>query len=421
MSVAPGGAAGARTAVGTAVGTGTEAGVTRDSADVVVIGAGAIGTAAAFHAARAGASVILIDRLPDVASGTTAQSSCIVRTHYSVAENVELARQSLDAFRSFPAYLSDADAECGLNLCGYLIVGADDMRGRAIGKAMAAQRALGIDARMIDASEAREILPLLATGELAHFGYERDAGYADAYMTAASFARAARRLGARVLASTEVLSLVREGRRVVGVRTAGATIGAGAVIVATNVWSARLIEPLGATLPLVAERHEVIALQAPQPYLPHYPVFKDISGESMLYARCYGRTQLLVSPGLPGTPADPDEGQTDVSLDFVAALGEQVASRLPVFAEAGLASSWTGLYDVTPDWNPVLGALPGVAGLTVAFGFSGHGFKLSPAVGRLLAGHALGAPEDALLHAYRFERFAEGKPMLGLYGAGAVS
>lgn len=394
-------------------------------ADVVVIGAGAIGASAAFHAARAGASVIVIDREPDVASGTTAQSSSIVRTHYSVAANVQLAQQSLAAFTAFREYTGDADAECGLNLCGYLIVGADDARGRAIDAAMRAQREMGIEARMIDAASAREILPLLETAGLAHFGYEPGAGYADAYMTAASFARAARRLGARALMSTRVRSLRVEGARVVGVDTSAGPVSAGAVIVAANVWSAPLLAPLlapsGAALGLVAERHEVIALEAPEPYLPHYPVFKDISGASMLYARCYGRTQLLASPGLPGTPADPDEGQVDVSLDFVAGLGEQVAARLPVFAEAGLASSWTGLYDVTPDWNPVLGALPGVQGLTVAYGFSGHGFKLSPAVGRLLAGHALGAPETALLEPYRFERFARGRLLRGAYGAGAVS
>lgn len=391
------------------------------SADVVVVGAGVIGAAAAFHAARAGASVIMIDREPDVASGTTAQSSSIVRTHYSVPENVRLAQQSLEAFVAFPDYLGDADAECGLNLCGYLIVGADDARGRSIAAAMQAQREMGIDAQMVDAAAAREILPLLDTGELAHFGYEPKAGYADAYMTAASFARAARRLGARALMSTRVESLLVEGARVVGVDTSAGRIAAGALIVAANVWSASVLEALGVDLALVAERHEVIALEAPQPYLPHYPVFKDISGEAMLYARCYGRTQLLVSPGLPGTPADPDERQADVSLDFVARVGEQIAARLPVFAEAGLASSWTGLYDVTPDWNPVLGALPGVDGLTVAYGFSGHGFKLSPAVGRLLAGHALGTPETELLHAYRFTRFSEGMPLHGTYGAGAVS
>ena len=71
-------------------------------------------------------------------------------------------------------------------------------------------------------------------------------------------------------------------------------------------------------------------------------------------------------------------------------IGAQVAERFPSFESAGLASSWTGVYDVTPDWNPVLGPLPGIAGLDVAYGFSGHGFKLSPIVGRLMAQHEIG-------------------------------
>ena len=95
--------------------------------------------------------------------------------------------------------------------------------------------------------------------------------------------------------------------------------------------------------------------------------------------------------------------------------------RFPGWDEAGLASSWTGVYDVTPDWNPVLGPVPGLPGLIVAFGFSGHGFKLSPAVGRVLAQAALGLPTDVSLAPYALERFARGQPMRGRYGAGAVS
>jgi glycine/D-amino acid oxidase-like deaminating enzyme len=110
-----------------------------------------------------------------------------------------------------------------------------------------------------------------------------------------------------------------------------------------------------------------------------------------------------------------------VPLDTVLALGEQVARHLPVFGQAGLASSWTGLYDVTPDWNPVLGRVPGLDGLTVGFGFSGHGFKLSPVVGKVLAQHALGLATDVSLAPYRYERFREGKLLKGHYGAGAVS
>jgi glycine/D-amino acid oxidase-like deaminating enzyme len=94
---------------------------------------------------------------------------------------------------------------------------------------------------------------------------------------------------------------------------------------------------------------------------------------------------------------------------------------LPAFAEAGLAASWTGVYDVTPDWNPVLGALPGIDGLQVAYGFSGHGFKLSPVVGRLIAQSALGLPTDLPLAPYSLARFASGHLLAGRYGAGAVS
>ena len=108
-------------------------------------------------------------------------------------------------------------------------------------------------------------------------------------------------------------------------------------------------------------------------------------------------------------------------LDHVADIGEKLARRMPAFADAGLAASWTGVYDVTPDWNPVLGPLPGIDGLHVAFGFSGHGFKLSPMIGRIVAQAALGQPPDLPLAPYSIERFATGRLLVGNYGASVVS
>jgi glycine/D-amino acid oxidase-like deaminating enzyme len=115
----------------------------------------------------------------------------------------------------------------------------------------------------------------------------------------------------------------------------------------------------------------------------------------MLYCRSYGGSQMLVSEGTVGeTLAAPDNEQGDISMDYVVDIGAQVAERFPAYEAAGLASQWTGVYDVTPDWNPVLGRVPGLEGLIVGYGFSGHGFKLSPAVGRVLAQEALGLPTD---------------------------
>jgi len=389
--------------------------------DLIVIGAGVVGCSTAWHAARLGAGrVLLIDR-GGIAEGTSSQSSSILRTHYSVKENVELARRSWSVFTDFAAYLEDSEADCGLNRCGYLIVGGDDARGEAVRASLAQQRAMGIRADEIDARQARELLPLLRTGDLAVFGHEPEAGYADAYLTATAFARAARRLGVTIVQGEPVRAVTMQGARVTGIVTDRGAYTAATVVSVANVWTNQLLRDTGRAIPLVAERHEVMAFEAPHPYLPAYPVLKDMASASMVYGRCYGRSQLLASPGLAGHETDPDEGQADVPLDVIAALGEQVANRLERFDEAGVASTWTGLYDVTPDWNPVLGALPGIDGLQVAFGFSGHGFKLSPAVGRLLAQSALGLPTDVPLAPYRYERFDEGDLLVGRYGRGAVS
>jgi sarcosine oxidase subunit beta len=209
---------------------------------------------------------------------------------------------------------------------------------------------------------------------------------------------------------------------VVGVQTEQGRIDAGVVVSTQNIWAREIEHWTGIGSPVSAERHQVLALDGPQAYTPAMPVFKDLASAGMLYARSYGGRQMLVSEGLPGQAlADLDDRQGEVSMDTVAGIGAQVAQRFPSFAEAGLASSWTGVYDVTPDWNPVLGPLPELPGLVVGYGFSGHGFKLSPAVGRVLAQAALGLPTDVSLAPYALERFRAGKWLVGRYGQGAVS
>jgi sarcosine oxidase subunit beta len=194
------------------------------------------------------------------------------------------------------------------------------------------------------------------------------------------------------------------------------------VISTQNIWAQELAQWTGIQVPLLPERHKVMALQGPEAYTYAMPVYKDLGSAGMLYCRSYGGQQMLVSEGTAGEAlSGPDNTQGDVSMDDVMHVGEQVAERFPSFAEAGLASSWTGVYDVTPDWNPVLGAVPDVPGLVVGFGFSGHGFKLSPAVGRVLAQQALGLPTDVPLAPYALERFRTGQLLHGRYGSGAVA
>ena len=391
--------------------------------DVLVIGAGVVGSSVAFHLAQLGAGRVTLLERRQVGAGTTSQSSGILRTHYSVPQNVELARRSWAVFEDFAAYVDDPQASAGLVRSGYLIAAPPGPKRAALQAALAQQAAFGIPVHIVSATEAARLLPIARFDEAELIGHEPEAGHADAYLVATAFARAARRRGVRVLEGVDVRALRREAGRVVGVETSQGRLDAGVVVSTQNIWAREIEAWTGIACPVTAERHRVLALEVPgAAYTPTMPVFKDLASPGMLYARSYGARQMLVSEGLPGEAlSEPDDRQGDVDMDFVADIGAQVAARFPAWAEAGLASSWTGVYDVTPDWNPVLGPLPGVPGLVVGYGFSGHGFKLSPAVGRLLAQVALGLPVEVSLAPYALERFRAGRLLAGAYGLGAVS
>jgi sarcosine oxidase subunit beta len=390
--------------------------------DAIVIGAGVIGTSIAYHLAAFGArDVVVLDRA-QVGSGTSSQSSGILRTHYSVPENVELARRSWQVFDSFAAYLGDDEASAGLVKCGYLIAAPEGPKLAPLRAALLAQQAKGIEVHLLSAQEAALRLPICRFDDAALIGFEPEAGFADAYLVASGFARAARRRGVKIIEGVEVERLLLEGGRVTGVETSRGRFSSSTVVSAQNIWAKDIERWTGIETPVSAERHSVLALAGPEPYAFSMPVYKDLGSPGMLYCRSYGGTQMLVSEGGAGeTLAGPDNEQGDIPMDYVLQVGGQVAERFPSFAAAGLASSWTGVYDVTPDWNPVLGRLPDVPGLVVAYGFSGHGFKLSPAVGRVLAQEVLGLTTDTPLAPYALERFRGGRLLRGQYGSGAVS
>jgi|TARA_B110000503_G_scaffold80274_1_gene123066 sarcosine oxidase, subunit beta len=390
--------------------------------DAIVIGAGVIGTSVAYNLAAMGAKRVLVLERDQIGSGTTSQSSGILRTHYSVVENIELAQQSWAIFKNFAEHLHDEDASAGLVNCGYLIAAPEGPKLSPLSEALAAQLARGIEVIKLSQQEATERLPICRFDDAALIGFEPEAGFADAYLVASSYARVARRLGVKFMEGENVTRLLLEQHKVVGVETKRGVFHAPVVISTQSIWSQELTQWTGIEVPLLPERHKVIALEGPEAYTYSMPVYKDLGSPGMLYCRSYGGRQMLVSEGTAGEALSwPDNNQGNISMNDVVNLGEQVSERFPSFAEAGLASSWTGVYDVTPDWNPVLGAVPDVSGLVVGFGFSGHGFKLSPAVGRVLAQQALGLSTDVPLSPYSLERFRTGHFLHGRYGSGAVA
>ena len=222
------------------------------SYDVIVIGAGVVGTWVAWHLAALGAGRVLVPDRGRIAEGTTAQSSGILRTHYSVPENVELARRSWPIFNEFADYLGDEDAAAGLVRCGYLIAAPEGPQLEPLRAALEAQRAAGIPVELLDRRQAAERLPICRFDDAALIGFEPEAGFADATLVATSFARAARRRGVKILEGTEVQRLRLAHGRVAGVATAAGDFDAPVVVSVQNIWAGELERWTGVTIPLRA-------------------------------------------------------------------------------------------------------------------------------------------------------------------------
>jgi sarcosine oxidase, subunit beta len=390
--------------------------------DIVVVGSGVVGASTAFHLNKLGdVRVALLDR-SQVCTGGTARSCAIVRSHYSVLSNTQLTVKSLEIFTNFGDTLEDAEADCAFVNSGYLILGDDGDGDDSVAANLDAQAGVGAETFPIDKARALELHPLLQLDDVSVVGYEPQSGYADPYLTTTGFANAARKQGVTVKTDCPVIGLIIEGGAVKGVKTADGEIRADTVITAIGPWTSLIARETGIDLPLEVSRHIVLTLRSPEPYGKALPIVKDMTVENKMYFRPASGGLVLVGTGDHGDPVSgPDDMDENIDTDFLILQGGHMGARMPSFIDAEVADSWIGAYDITPDWNPVLGPVPGMDGLHIAYGFSGHGFKLAPAIGRCLAQTILGQTADVSLEPYRLSRFAEGELLVGAYGIGSIS
>lgn len=387
---------------------------------VVVLGGGLIGLSAARALTARGISDVLVLERHLLAGGGTGKSSGIVRAHYGVPSIAAMA------WRSLPVIEGLGEA-VGFRQVGYTVV-VGDQDAEALAANTAVQQGLGIEVDLLDLDRLAELWPEMETDDVALASYEPRGGFADATQLALSFGQQARAGGARVRQNAPVARLATSGGTVTGVVLAdGELVEADVVVLAAGWWSAALLALLGVDLPMQAYRSELLVVDAGAP-LPDRPVVSDLV--SLQYCRVEGGGQLLVGTSdhsdLLGKVVDPDHYSNVASEAGVAAYAEKLLHRFPGFPDPSVTHTYAGVYDVLPDWNPVIAPLPGIDGLVLAAGFAGHGFKISPAVGELVADLVLeGDSTDADVPAadFRFERFEEGRPLVSLHpyaGAGQM-
>lgn len=392
-----------------------------ETASIVIIGGGLEGAATAWALAQRGVTDVVVCERDTVGAGMTGKSSGIVRCHYGVSSLAAMAAVGLEVFEKAKEIFG---TDIGFRQTGY-VVGVGEANVGNLRKSLAAQREVGVQTEEIGVDEVAAMWPAADLEPFAAFGWEERGGYGDAYQTAQAFAASARAGGIRIRQSTPVAGLIVDGDAVTGVRLVdGSTISAETVVVATGAWTRPFLAAHGIDVPIEVHREQIVMIH-PGMELGKVPVFSDLV--SLQYVRPDVRGEILFgnSDLAELEIADPDNYLNRADEAFLDLTVDKVGTRFPQFTDAAITSSYAGCYDVTPDWNPIISTGP-LEGLVIAAGFSGHGFKISPAVGRLVAdlvvdGHSNDPriPESD----FRLSRFAEGdllKTRFPYVGAGEM-
>ena len=388
------------------------------TSDILIVGGGVMGTSIAFHLAKHRAGRVVLLEKAFLGAGSSGKSGAIIRQHYSNRLTAAMARQGLRAFEHFPDVVGGPPVFTRTGMV--LLVNERDRAGLEANLAM--QRELGIDVRLVSATELMDLDPnaRLADDELAAF--QSEAGYVEAVQVVASYADAARREGADLRLGVEVKAVLAEGGRVVGVETNEGRYACGTLVLATGPWAAQLARTTGLELPVAAFRTQVALFRRPPDCGRRGAVYGDFV-QGLYFKPTHG--DMIHAGSLAGEevnePVDPDHYNEAADGDWLPQVRQRLSRRYPAMHRGYGRGGYGALYAITPDWHPILDRWPGLDGAYCAVGFSGHGFKMSPVVGQLLAELIVDGQAKTLdIAPLRLARFAEDDPVKTGYAYGVM-
>lgn len=365
-----------------------------------------MGLSIAHQLASQGARPLLLEARA-LGAGSTGRSGAILRQHYSHELTARMARDSLVQYAAFEDFCGGSAGFVRTGMA--LVARAADREG--LRQNLTLQQNLGIRTDELDPQGLIEAVPGLTAPDDVVGCYEPDAGYADPMRTVASLAAAVRRLGGEIREGSPVAEIVHDSA-VRGVRLAdGSSVEADRVVVAAGPWAQRVMATVGWETGVEPRRVECAVLRRPGEMWAG-PVIIDFVHE--FYAKHADTTHVGSILPHEALRADPDDFDEGVSGAYVRLAHGRAARRLPPLERATRFGGYGALYAVTPDWHPVIGPA-GPQGLYLCAGFSGHGFKLAPSIGRSVAGELLGTGSPYDLGPLRPDRFQRGLPFTGRY------
>ncbi len=371
------------------------------TAEIIIIGGGMMGASTAYHLAKRGCKdVLLLER--EEFFGTQATGRCAggVRYQFSTEINVRLSQLSLPMLDRFEDELGQA---IDRRRCGYLFLLTSQESVTSFRAIVAMQRRLGVQTEWLTPDEIAARLPSFELAGVLAGTNHADDGLADPNSVVQGYVAGARRLGATFLNDVSVTGVQIEAGKIRGVITNQGPVSAPVVVNAAGPWAGEVGKMAGVDIPIVPLRRQIV-VTSPLPQLPPDLPFVIDFDRSLYFHR--------ESEGLLTGMSNPDEEigfEQSLDLDWELTHLEAAIERLPLLEQAGIASHWAGLYEVSPDAHPILGRIPAVEGLYCIGGFSGHGFMHGPACGLLLAEEILdGAAHTLDISSLYIDRFAKG-------------
>jgi sarcosine oxidase subunit beta len=378
----------------------------KKSAEVVIIGGGCMGASVAYHLTRRGITdVVIVEREPMLAMGSTGRNAGGVRHQFSSALNVQLSIESIHLIERFK---EDVGYEIDFHQHGYLFLLTNESDVAAFRTSIDMQRQLGVEVELLTPEEAeRRCQGLQVDGILAASFCARD-GIADPNGVTVGFAKAAQAAGAEIYRDTEVTAINTVGGKIIGVETSRGSIATATVVNAAGPYAKTIGQMVGLNLPVLPFRRHIFITEglAGKAHLAPTSRLMVIDFATTFYFHREGAGLLF---GMSDRD-EPSSFNLSVSWEFLEKVYGVAAQRLPVLTDLGIAHAWAGLYEVTPDGNPIIDRSKTLAGFFMINGFSGHGFQHAPAAGRLLADLIVdGEAKDLDISPFSFERFAAGE------------
>ncbi|HLE15379.1 MAG TPA: FAD-binding oxidoreductase [Anaerolineales bacterium] len=377
------------------------------TADVIVIGGGVHGASLAFHLAQKGVQSLVLEQ-KFIASGATGRSSGLVRMHYDLEPESRLAWESYKYFWNWSEMVG---GDCGFNRTGFLQFVRPEYDDQLRANVAMHQR-IGIPSILITPQDVRRIAPGFDVDDIDLAAYEPESGYADPSSTVSSLLEAARRRGARLIQDCRVTGVNKESGRVTGVVTNQGSFSAPVVVNAAGPWARRIGELVGLDLPVDTWQHDTMFIRRPKDLGPTHPTVIDFPNS--MYFRPETGWLTLVGLEDDNPLGESPDGDTDhAKPGFVERAVERICRRMPGIERGSLHSAHGGYDGITPDQRAILGQA-GPDGFYLDCGFSGTGFKISPAVGACLAELIVDGRSSLVdIKPFGLERFSQGEPLKG--------